>query len=402
MSAMPETRSPLAALERKPVRLLVNGEAVEHLVEPRTHLGDFVREQCGLTGTHLGCEHGVCGACTVLLDGKPVRSCITFAVACESRKVTTIEGYGDDPVMALLRKAFNQEHALQCGYCTPGMLATARDIVTRLPDADEQRIRLELSGNLCRCTGYVGIVRAIQSVLVQARAQGGLQLAAAAPVVSQHAAPMQTFATRAADATPAAAIPAAPAPAAPEAAAGESRRGWSQMQGSFEVDFPPERVWEFMGDVRALAACLPGAEVQEADGSSVKGRIAVKFGPISAAFNGAASLERNAATHSGMLRGAGTDTVSQSRAKGDIGYQLVALDGGQRTRVDITLEHMLQGPLAQFSRSGLVRDFVSRMITQFGLNLNASMGGARADQLPVQKIGLFRMLWQVVVARLRG
>ncbi|MDO9216257.1 MAG: SRPBCC family protein, partial [Lacisediminimonas sp.] len=213
---------------------------------------------------------------------------------------------------------------------------------------------------------------------------------------------MQTFATRAADATPDAAIPAAPAPAAPEAAAGESRRGWSQMQGSFEVDFPPERVWEFMGDVRALAACLPGAEVQEADGSSVKGRIAVKFGPISAAFNGAASLERNAATHSGMLRGAGTDTVSQSRAKGHIGYQLVAHDGGQRTRVDITLEHMLQGPLAQFSRSGLVRDFVSRMITQFGLNLNASMGGARADQLPVQKIGLFRMLWQVVVARLRG
>jgi carbon-monoxide dehydrogenase small subunit len=338
----------------------------------------------------------------VLLDGKPVRSCITFAVACESRKVTTIEGYGDDPVMAMLRKAFNQEHALQCGYCTPGMLATARDIVTRLPDADEQRIRLELSGNLCRCTGYVGIVRAIQAVLVEARAQGGLQLAAAAPVVLQHAAPMQTFATRAADVLPAPVMPAAAATAAAETIAGDSRRGWSQMQGSFDVDFPPERVWEFMGDVRALAACLPGAEVQEADGSSVKGRIAVKFGPISAAFNGAASLERNAATHSGMLRGAGTDTVSQSRAKGDIGYQLVALDGGQRTRVDITLEHMLQGPLAQFSRSGLVRDFVSRMITQFGLNLNASMGGARADQLPVQKIGLFRMLWQVLVARLRG
>lgn len=396
MSAMPETRSPLAAPERKPVRLMVNGEAVEHLVEPRTHLGDFVREQCGLTGTHLGCEHGVCGACTVLLDGKPVRSCITFAVACESRQVTTIEGYGDDPVMALLRKAFNQEHALQCGYCTPGMLATARDIVTRLPDANEQRIRLELSGNLCRCTGYVGIVRAIQSVLVEARAQGGLPLAVAdAPVLPQHAAPMPVFAARAIDVAPAA-MP------TPEAVAGESRRGWSQMQGAFEVDFPPGHVWEFMGDVRALAACLPGAEVQEADGSSVKGRIAIKFGPISAAFNGAASLERHAATHRGMLRGAGTDTISQSRAKGDIGYQLVALDGGQRTRVDITLEHMLQGPLAQFSRSGLVRDFVSRMITQFGQNLNASMGGARVDQLPVQKIGLFRMLWQVLMARLRG
>ncbi|WP_241672992.1 xanthine dehydrogenase family Fe-S subunit [Lacisediminimonas profundi] len=400
MSAMPEIPTAAAASQRKLVRLQVNGEQVEHLAEPRTHLGDFVRDQCGLTGTHLGCEHGVCGACTVLLDGKPVRSCITYAVACESHAVTTIEGYDEDPVMARLRKAFNQEHALQCGFCTPGMLATARDIVTRIPDADEHRIRLELSGNLCRCTGYVGIVRAVQSVLAEVKAEHGQQVVAEPVAARAEPAAMQAFTVREAAAVSSTASTASPAAAGQDA--GESRRGWSTMQGSFDVDFPPQQVWEFMGDVRALAACLPGAEVQEADGTSVKGRIAVKFGPISAAFNGAATLERDNEAQAGMLRGAGTDTVSHSRAKGDVGYRLIALDGGQRTRVDITLEHMLQGPLAQFSRSGLVRDFVSRMIVEFGRNLNASMGGTSADQLPVQKIGLFGMLWQVIVGRIRG
>jgi carbon-monoxide dehydrogenase small subunit len=156
---------------KKPVQLEVNGKPSTGDVEPRTHLADFLREQLHLTGTHLGCEHGVCGACTVWMDGAPARSCINFAVACDGASVRTIEGFDDDAVMAQLREAFAAEHALQCGYCTPGMLITARDIVLRLPDADEARIRKELAGNLCRCTGYVGIVRAIASVLT-ARKQG--------------------------------------------------------------------------------------------------------------------------------------------------------------------------------------------------------------------------------------
>jgi carbon-monoxide dehydrogenase small subunit len=149
----------------KRVALTVNGKPVQADVEPRTHLADFLREQRGLTGTNLGCEHGVCGACTIEIDGAPARSCIAFAVACEGASVRTIEDFEDDPIMAALRDAFTAEHALQCGYCTPGMLVTARDIVMRLPEADETRIRKELAGNLCRCTGYLGIVRAIQRVL---------------------------------------------------------------------------------------------------------------------------------------------------------------------------------------------------------------------------------------------
>ncbi len=145
----------------------VNGNAVQAQVEGRCSLADHLREQQGLTGTHLGCEHGVCGACTVQMDGAPVRSCITLAAACDGRVLRTVEGFDGDAVMAQLRQAFSAEHALQCGYCTPGMLITAHDIVTRLPGADEARVRLELAGNLCRCTGYRGIVRAILAVLAE-------------------------------------------------------------------------------------------------------------------------------------------------------------------------------------------------------------------------------------------
>ena len=154
----------------KTISLNVNGRQTSATVEPRRHLADFLRENCLLTGTHLGCEHGVCGACTVLLDGEPVRSCITLAVAADGRAVQTIEGLENDSIMVQLRAAFTDEHALQCGYCTPGMLITARDIVLRLPMVDSARIRLELSGNLCRCTGYAGIVHAIARVLTEATA----------------------------------------------------------------------------------------------------------------------------------------------------------------------------------------------------------------------------------------
>jgi len=153
-----------------PVELCVNGERVGAAIEPRTHLADFLREQLNLTGTNLGCEQGVCGACTLHVDGVPTRSCTVLAVSCAGAQVRTIEDFDADPVMAQLREAFSAEHALQCGYCTPGMLATARDIVLRLPDADDARIRHELAGNLCRCTGYVGLVRAIRSVLDARRA----------------------------------------------------------------------------------------------------------------------------------------------------------------------------------------------------------------------------------------
>ena len=155
------------------VKLTINGREVSTDVEPRLSLADFLRDHIGLTGTHLGCEHGVCGACTVLLNGKPVRSCISLTVSCENMEVRTIEGFDDDAVMAVLRNAFSEEHGVQCGFCTPGVLISARDIVTRLPNLPRQRLREELSRNLCRCTGYAGILRAIEVAMEELKIGGG-------------------------------------------------------------------------------------------------------------------------------------------------------------------------------------------------------------------------------------
>ena len=149
------------------ISLVLNGERVEAEVEDRLSLADFLRDHQGLTGTHLGCEHGVCGACTVFLDGNPVRSCLALAATADGCEVRTVEGYDGDAVMEKIRRSFSACHALQCGFCTPGMLATAYDIVTRLPDADRARIKQELNGNLCRCTGYIGVVNAIERALCE-------------------------------------------------------------------------------------------------------------------------------------------------------------------------------------------------------------------------------------------
>lgn len=147
------------------ISVTLNGETVCDRVEGRRTLADFIREQQGLTGTHLGCEHGVCGACTVEMDGRPVRSCIAFAAAADGCDVRTIEGFEEDELMAVIRQAFHEEHGLQCGFCTPGMLITIRDMVLRGSVRTDAEIRIALAGNICRCTGYIGIVRAVRRSL---------------------------------------------------------------------------------------------------------------------------------------------------------------------------------------------------------------------------------------------
>ena len=145
---------------------IVNGEPRRALVEPRKTLADFLREDCGLTGTHLGCEHGVCGACTVLLDGDAVRSCLLFAVQAEGADVTTIEGLTPgDGTLSPIQDAFREEHGLQCGFCTPGFIVSVHAFLRDNPNPDDDAIRKGLSGNLCRCTGYQGILAAVHSLV---------------------------------------------------------------------------------------------------------------------------------------------------------------------------------------------------------------------------------------------
>jgi carbon-monoxide dehydrogenase small subunit len=145
------------------VHLVVNGEVRDGLVEPRLTLADFLREQCHLTGTHLGCEHGVCGACTVLVDGAAVRSCLIFAVQANGSEVTTVEGLGSpDGSLNHVQQAFRDAHGLQCGFCTPGFVVSVTAFLLDKPHPTDDQIREALSGNLCRCTGYQGIVNAVR------------------------------------------------------------------------------------------------------------------------------------------------------------------------------------------------------------------------------------------------
>jgi carbon-monoxide dehydrogenase small subunit len=153
-----------------PISLTVNGERVSAHVLPRLNLADFLREHLGLTGTHLGCEHGVCGACTIRVNGDIVRACLLLAVQAENASVETIEGLSDSGEVSDLQAAFRDRNALQCGYCTPGMLMAAQDILKQEPQADREQIREHLSGNYCRCTGYHAIVDAVEAT---ARARSG-------------------------------------------------------------------------------------------------------------------------------------------------------------------------------------------------------------------------------------
>jgi aerobic-type carbon monoxide dehydrogenase small subunit (CoxS/CutS family) len=150
------------------VRVTVNGETYERLVEVRKSLADFLRQDLELTGTHLGCEHGVCGACTVLLDGQPVRSCLLFAVQLHGAELQTVEGLARDAVLHPIQEAFRDNFALQCGYCTPGFVMATVSLLKEQPNPSEEEIRVALEGNLCRCTGYHNIVRAVEAA---ARAQ---------------------------------------------------------------------------------------------------------------------------------------------------------------------------------------------------------------------------------------
>jgi aerobic-type carbon monoxide dehydrogenase small subunit (CoxS/CutS family) len=155
--------------ERRVVRLTINGESAERLVEPRKTLADFIRQDLELTGTHIGCEHGVCGACTVLLDGKPVRSCLLFAVQVDGAEVRTVEWLARSGELHPIQAAFHDQFALQCGYCTPGILMTVYDLLRRSPSPSREEIRRDLAGNICRCTGYQAIVDAVEDAAARLR-----------------------------------------------------------------------------------------------------------------------------------------------------------------------------------------------------------------------------------------
>jgi len=382
------------------LELVVNGKTVHESVAPRTHLADLLREKLRLTGTHVRCEQGVCGACTILVDGVPIRSCITYAGLCHKAEVTTIEGLDNDPIIVRLREAFSQQHGLQCGFCTPGMLVTARDILLRFPDADERQIRLELSGNLCRCTGYAGIVRAIQSV------QSNIDI----PVVKG--------ASRSRPLAPAGSnLVMASTVRSPGSSEGKSRQKEQRievpvtfglagkipnirMSQSFVVHKPIDEVWRAFEDVPGVAACLPGAHLSSAmSGDVVEGSFSAKLGPITASFSGKAKISRNNSNYSGRILGGGQDPKAGSRASGEVDYKLVA-DSPEQTTVHLEIRALIAGPLAQFGRSGIVDDLAKRIIAAFSQNLERKLSGASAEQMQTS-LNAGSLMFDVVIGRIK-
>ena len=377
-------------MSKTPIALTVNGRAVRADVAPRTHLADFLREDLLLTGTHLGCEQGVCGACTVMIDGRPSRSCITLAVACDSADVRTIESFDDDPLMAALRAAFTQHHGLQCGFCTPGLLASAYDVVRRVPDADEARIRKELSGNLCRCTGYQGAVNAIAEVL------GNAPPAALQPLPRTRARSAdRAMLAPASDATPAATSRAAPA--VPQSVSDGVR-----LSRRIAIAAPPAQVWPVLQDIASVVRCVPGAELDgPPDGDTVQGRMLVAIGPMRAAFNGIADVTHDAPTQTGRVIGRGSDRVSRSSLDGEMTFTLNAA-AAATSELELDILYQLKGPLAQFGRPAVVAEVADRLLADTARNIAAQATGDALAPTAQKPIGGFGLVWAACVGFFKG
>jgi aerobic carbon-monoxide dehydrogenase small subunit len=334
------------------VSLTVNGRAISAEVAARTHLADFLREHLLLTGTHLGCEHGVCGACTVLIDDAPARSCIAFPAACEGARVQTIEGLEHDPVIERLRAAFTADHALQCGYCTPGMLVTARDIVQRLPGADADRIRLELAGNLCRCTGYAGIVRAIQRVLRENPSAPPLPLRERDGVRGPP--PPQNCDNQ-------------PAPPHTPAPTDQS------ITETIRLALPIDTAWTALQDPALIAQCVPGARLTSATPDHLTGDLSTALGPIRAKFTGTAHVTYRP-DHTGTLEGEGQDSTSNTHLRASATFALVAASP-DTSDLTLTITYALRGPLAQLGRGPIVRAFAAELTETVARTLEATLSG---------------------------
>jgi len=399
------------------VALTVNGRPVAAEVAPRTHLGDFLREHLNHTGTHIGCEHGICGACTVEIDGELARSCITYTVCCDGASIRSIEGFDDDAMMRSLRQAFTRRHALQCGYCTPGMLIAARDLVRRRGRLSRAEIRLEMSGNLCRCTGYVGIIDAIEDVMAEhaaaAAASPHAHRAWLGPAPGPVASPVASRATQPEPPRKPAAARVSGETRAPvqggrvrvEVGAVEQLDATTRLTERFELPYPREAVWALMADTERVARCMPGVSLDRPpqDGR-LKGRLDVKIGPIAARFAGEGSVERFAENFRQIITASGGDRNSGSRVSASIDYRLTALagaNGSAATRVDVAISYALTGPLAQIGRSAIARDLARRIGEAFAANLDASLGGqrVRSQRAP---LGGGRLLLALLADRLRA
>jgi aerobic-type carbon monoxide dehydrogenase small subunit (CoxS/CutS family)/CO/xanthine dehydrogenase FAD-binding subunit/carbon monoxide dehydrogenase subunit G len=368
-------RERVRAQERVAVTLRVNGSEATVRVPPRMHLADALREHLGLTGTHLGCEHGVCGMCTVLVDGTAARACLLFAVQCEGTEIVTVEGLGSPDEQHPLQQAFSAHHALQCGFCTPGMLMSSYDLLAGGGPVAPEELPEQMSGVLCRCTGYRGILAAVADVAaahpdgvpaplnclprpLMGRGGGG-----SGQGHTEQPGDLAPESAREVDSGTDLAVPAG----SPSAT----------VEVTSALGAPVDAVWAVLDDVERMVACLPGAELTEVlGGDRYRGTAGVALGPVKLSFAGLAQImERDAAGHRLRMIGQGSD-AGGSATQADIRLRAEpAPGGGSVLRADADL--YLSGRIAQFGRA-LAGDVSRRLFEQFATAVDAAAVGQEA------------------------
>jgi carbon-monoxide dehydrogenase small subunit len=392
----PAPRSRVEAHELVEVKLTVNGSPVTVSVTPRMHLADALRERLGLTGTHLGCEHGVCGMCTVLVDGAAVRACLLFAVQCEGASVDTVEGLGTPGEQHPLQRAFSAHHGLQCGFCTPGMLMSSYDLLANGPSGTSvtpEELPVEMSGVLCRCTGYRGILAAVADVA--AAYPDGV------PEPGNRAA--RTLLGRGGGRPGVAPEPVGEAGGGRAEPLAEVRLPGGAPSATVEVrselSAPVDAVWRVLDDFEQLARCLPGASLVETlEGGRYRGRAVVALGPVKLSFEGLAQVvERDVDGHRLRVHAQGAD-AGGSATQADI--QLLvspASGGGSVLSADAGL--FLSGRIAQFGRA-LAGDVSRRMFEQFASAVEQAATTGTAPEVGAGPSPA-RIVLGVLLARLR-
>jgi carbon-monoxide dehydrogenase small subunit len=396
---IPPPRSRVEPTELVDVPLTVNGSAVTVRVPARMHLADALREHLGLTGTHLGCEHGVCGMCTVLVDGEAARACLLFAVQCEGAEVITVEGLGSPGEQHPLQRAFAAHHALQCGFCTPGMLLSGYDLLANGPAGTAvapERLPVEMSGVLCRCTGYRGILAAVADVAAACPAGvPGPGNCAPRPLLGRRGGGTGAGAAAPPDSEPRPA-PAHPEPELPAGAPSATVEVRSMLSA------PVEAVWRVLDDFERLARCLPGATLVEVlDDGRHLGRAVVALGPVKLSFDGVARVvERDAGEHRLRVLARGAD-AGGSATQADIRLHAARapdnVDGGTVLSADASL--YLSGRIAQFGRA-LAGDVSHRLFEQFAAAVErAALTGEEPAEVAAPSP--VRLILDVLVRRLR-
>lgn len=385
----------VAAGELVEIAMTVNGTGVQVSVPARVHLADVLRDHLGLTGTHLGCEHGVCGMCTVLVDGAAARACLLFAVQCEGAEIVTVEGLGTPDDQHPLQQAFSAHHGLQCGFCTPGMLMSSYDLLDAGPEGTAiapEELPEQMSGVLCRCTGYRGILAAVADVA--ARHPDGLpgpRNCAERTLVGRGGA--RATATRGDDAAP---VGDAVLPTEVRIPGGAPS---ATVEVRSELAAPVEKVWEVLDDFDALARCLPGAELVEVlPDDHYRGRATVALGPVRLSFEGLAHVvERDAGEHRMRVLAQGAD-AGGSATQADIRLHAEPGPGGTVLRADADL--FLSGRVAQFGRA-LAGDVSRRLFEQFATAVEETARTGRTTSVPAGPPSAVRLLVDLVRARAR-